>query len=90
MKKPGEFSAIALVLLAVAHGQAVKDPLWSNQVRVSSRAQLIAALEQATVRPGDPIKLHFRLRNLSSGAINLTWGAFNENYWLMVTDASGT
>ncbi len=22
-------------------------------------------------------------------AINLTWGAFNENYWLMVTDASG-
>lgn len=90
MNKLGVRSAIALVLLGVAHGQAVKDPLWSNQVRLSSRAQLIASLEQAMVRPGDPITLHFRLRNVSSRAINLTWGAFDENYWLMVTDVSGT
>jgi hypothetical protein len=89
VNKPGVFSAFALVVLGVAHGQ-VRDPLWSNSVRVSSRAQLIASLEQTRVKVGDPVKLHYRLKNVSSEAINLVWGAFNENYWLMVTDASGT
>lgn len=62
---------------------------WSNPVRVSSRAQVIASLDQTRVKLGDPIKLHFRLKNVSSEAVNVVWGGFNENYWLMVIDASG-
>jgi hypothetical protein len=89
MKKPGLFSLMPLACLAVVYGQAVKDPVRPNPVRVSSRAQLIASLEQARVRVGDPIKLHFRLKNVSSEAINLMASDFNEDYWLVVTDASG-
>jgi hypothetical protein len=38
MKNHGVSTAIALFLLPVAHGQAVKDPQQLIPVRVSSRA----------------------------------------------------
>src|ERR1700685_1498667 len=77
--------------VGIAHGQVVKDPVRPNPVRVSSRAQLIASLEQVSVRVGDPVKLHFRLKNLSFETISpLGYSGFNDDYWLMVTDASGT
>jgi hypothetical protein len=89
MKALGFLSSIVLLGLTAAHGQAVKDPREPNPVRVSSRAQLIASLEQASVRVGDPITLHFRLRNVSSEAINVVTFGFNEDSWLIVTDSSG-
>ncbi len=88
--KHGVLFAIALAGLGVVYGQAIRDPVRPNPVRVSSRAQLIVSLERARVRVGDPIMLHFRLKNVSSGAINLMASDFNDDYWLMVTDASGT
>ena len=66
MKRPGMFGAVVLAATAVTFGQAVKDPARTGPVRVSSRAQLIASLEQAAVKIGDPIRLHFRLKNVSS------------------------
>jgi hypothetical protein len=90
VKTLGSLITFVLVSLGVAHGQAVKDPVRPNPVRVSSRAQLIASLEVATVRVGDPIRLHFRLKNVSSEAIMLMASDFNDDYWVIVTDASGT
>ncbi len=46
-------------------------------------------MEQTRVKLGDPIKLHFRLKNVSFEAVNVVWGPFNENYWVMVIEASG-
>jgi len=85
-------SAFGLVLavLTVVDGQAIKDPTMQNPVVVSSRAQLIASLEQSTVRIGDPLRLRFRLKNVSSGVLDLVLADFNDNCWLMVTDASGS
>lgn len=74
----------------IMDGQAIKDPVESNPVLVSSRAQLIASLEQGSVRIGDRIILHYRLKNVSSGMIPLVYNDFSNDSWLMVTDASGT
>jgi hypothetical protein len=91
MKKTGVFSAMALFGLAIAYGQAIRDPAIPNPVRVSSRAQLVASLEQVSVRIGDPIKLHYRLKNVSSEVISpVVYSDWNDDCWLMVTDASGT
>ncbi|HEY1760406.1 MAG TPA: hypothetical protein VGG72_33840 [Bryobacteraceae bacterium] len=91
MKKTDSLFATALIGLAAVYGQAIKDPERPNPVRVSSRAQLIASLEQSTVKIGDPLKLHFRLKNISSAAIrNIVQSELNEDCWLMVTDASGS
>jgi hypothetical protein len=66
MKCLGFLSVFAIVGLEVGHGQAVKDPVVPATVRVSSRLQLIASLEQATLEIGSPIILHYRLKNVSS------------------------
>lgn len=88
MKRPGVFSAIGLMGLGVAHGQAVKDPVNPSPVRVSSRAQVIASLGEARAKLGEPIILHYHLKNVSSQAITLRYiGAYD--YWVMVTDAAG-
>lgn len=90
MKKPKVFFAFPLVVLGVADGQAVRDPSMPNPVRISSRAQVPAYLERSSVRTGDSLKLHFRLRNVSSDVIrNLVLSDFNDDCWLMVTDALG-
>jgi hypothetical protein len=85
----GFLSAIALLGIAAVYGQAVKDPVEPNPVRVSSRAQVIASLEQASVKLGAPMVLHYRLKNVSPQAIQLLDDC-SFSYWVMVTDASGT
>ena len=106
MNRIGLLAVIALAGLTAAEGQAIKDPglMWGppwaptrdswvpipNLVRVSTRAQMIASLEQSRVRIGDPIILHYRLKNVSSGVIGpLFYNGFGDECWLMVTDASG-
>lgn len=89
MRKLGSFAPIVLTGLSVMYGQAVKDPVRPNPVRVSSRAQLIASLERSSVRIGDPIKLHYRLKNVSSEAVTDSITDWSVIYWLIVTDFSG-
>lgn len=90
MRKSTPFFILALVMLRGVHAQAVKDPAEPVAVQVSSRLRLIASLEQSTVRIGDPIILHYRLKNVSTGVIGpLFYNGFNDDYWLMVTGASG-
>ena len=61
-----------------------------NPVVVSSRAQVLAHLERSSVKIGDPLKFHFRLRNVSPQVIgNLVLSDFNDDCWLIVTDALG-
>jgi hypothetical protein len=90
MRKLGLFSVAVLVGLVVVYGQAIKDPAGPNPVVVSSRVKMAASLEHASVRIGDPIKLHFGFKNVSSGIVRFVGSGFNDDYWLMVTDASGT
>lgn len=61
-----------------------------NPVRVSARTQMIASLEQSRVKIGEPLKLHFRFKNVSSEVIQMVGGGFDFDNWLIVTDASGT
>ena len=89
MKKISSCSALALVALAVVDGQAIRDPTSPNPVVVSSRAKVIANLAQASIRVGDPLTLHFRLR-VTSGVVKYVRGGFNNDYWVTVTEASGT
>jgi hypothetical protein len=90
VRRTSVFFALALAVLEGAHGQVVKDPVRQGPVRVSSRAQLIASLAQSRVQIGDPIILHFRLKNVSSGVISpIFYNGFNDDYWVIVTDASG-
>jgi hypothetical protein len=85
-----DVKGILLVAMSlVALGQEIKDPAGLNPVVVSSRAQMVALVERASVRIGDPIKLHFRLKNVSSGVIKYSGSGFTDDYWLMVTDPSG-
>ncbi len=89
MKKISSCSALALAGLAVMYGQAITDPASPNPVVVSSRAKVVAYLEQASVKVGNPIALHCRLR-VTSGVVKYVRGGFNNEYWLTVTEASGT
>ncbi len=90
MKNPRLFLALAIMVLGVAYGQAMKDPVDSVPVRVSSRAKVVASLDHPKARIGDPIILHYRLKNVSSGVIGpLFYNGFGDECWLMVTDASG-
>ncbi len=89
MKKIGLLSVMAVTILAVAYGQGIKDSAIPNPVRASSRARMIASLERSSVRIGDPINLHLRLKNVSSGPIEIVRSGFNDDDWLIVTDASG-
>jgi hypothetical protein len=90
MRKPGLLSAIALAVIASSQGQAVKDPARPNPVRVSSRLQLVASLQQASVKIGDPVKLDLHFKNVSSGVVGTSQNSWENDYWLTVTDASGT
>jgi hypothetical protein len=87
VNRPGLFSAV-VVVLGVAHGQAVKDPVGLNPVLVSSRVQVIASLERARPKLGEPIILHYHLKNVSSQAIMLRYAGTYDS-WVMVTDALG-
>jgi hypothetical protein len=90
MMKPGACFVFALLMLGVAFGQATKDPMRSGPVSASSRAKMIASLEHSAVRIGDPIILHYHLKNVSAGVIGpISYGFFNDANWIMVTDASG-
>jgi len=88
MRKTGSFSVLALTALGAVYGQTIKDPASPNPVVVSSRAKVVASLEQASARVGDPIMLHFHLR-VTSGVVKYVRGGFNNDYWLIVTEASG-
>ena len=90
MRKTGSFSALVLAGLAVVSGQAIKDPASLNPVVISSRGKVVAYLEQASLRIGDPIRLHFHLKNVSPGVIKYVRSGFNDDYWLVVTNALGT
>lgn len=89
MKGFGLLSAIAMIGAGV-YGQAVKDPARLNPVRVSSRAQVIASLEEARPKLGEPIILHYRFKNVSSQPLAVVSSEVNTDYWVMVTDAPGT
>ncbi len=54
---------------ATVYGQTMNDPVLQNPVRASTRLQLVASLEQTSVKIGDPIKLHFRLKNVSQATL---------------------
>ena len=88
MRVLGFLSAVAMIG-GVAHGQAVKDPARPNPVRVSTRLQLVASLEQAGVKIGGPVKLHLRFKNVSSDVVGTSQTSWAMDYWLTVTDASG-
>lgn len=78
--------AFAFVGLAATHGQAIKDPLLPNPLRVSTRLQMLATLEKETVKLGDPIVVRSHVKNVSGNA--LVRGL--QTYQVIVTDASGT
>lgn len=48
MKKPGVRFALALFVLPIAEGQAMKDAVLPNPVRPSARLQLTVALDKAS------------------------------------------
>lgn len=89
MKKVGLLSAITILGIEVVLGQAVKDPARLNPVRVSTRVQLLASLERASMKIGDPIQLHYRLKNVSSEVVAVAITDWSVVYWLTVVDASG-
>lgn len=83
----------AILLLAmslVALGQAVKDPVRPNPVRVSTRLQLVASLEQTSVKIGDPVRLRLHFKNVSSEVVGTSMNGWATDFWLTVIYASGT
>jgi hypothetical protein len=89
MKLLGLFAAAVFAGPPVAHGQNVRDVVRPNPVRISSRLQLTAAVEQMAVKLGQPARVHLRYKNMSSGAIMLGTANWRLAYTLTVTDSSG-
>jgi hypothetical protein len=89
MKKLKLLWTITLIGLSTARGQAVKDPALPNPVRVSTRVQMLVSLERASVKIGEPVRLHCHLKNVSSEVVHSGETAWSDDYWLVVTDASG-
>jgi hypothetical protein len=71
------------------HAQAIRDPGRPNPIRVSTRLRMLAGLEHESVKSGDPVALHARYKNVSSGPLTVYDDQRNLRYQLLVTDASG-
>jgi hypothetical protein len=91
MKTFGLFQAIALASMSALNGQALRDSVLPNPVRISARLQLIATLERANVKLGEPMIVHAHYKNVSSNGLDLSPIARNSmiSYALTVTDAAG-
>jgi hypothetical protein len=90
MKKFEMFLTTVLIIPRLAHGQdtIIRD-VPKNPVRVSTRLQLIASVERASVKQGEPIRLHFHYKNVSTKVVTLRENGWMQDYELTVTDTSG-
>jgi hypothetical protein len=89
MKTPGSFLSIMLIGAGSLPGQALRDPALPNPVRVSTRLQVLATVEQQNVRLGEPIRVHFRTKNVSSAVLRIRNLDTAQDYGVIVTEASG-
>jgi hypothetical protein len=89
MKNHGVSTAIALFLLPVAYGQGTSPMATTSAVRASTRLQMLASVEQAVVKAGEPVKMHFHYRNVSSKDVWLADNGWEQDYELIITNASG-
>jgi hypothetical protein len=88
MMKVLGFLAAATIACVAALAQGTKTDA-KIPVVLSTRLQLRAEMETATVKLGAPVVVKFRLKNAYSAAIRIgdTWEPYD--YELLVTDASG-
>ena len=76
-----------MVLLgAVAiRGQAIKDPSLPNPMQVSIRLLMLASVEKASFKVGEPVLVNSRLKSVSSIMARVVSSRFQ----VVVTDAAG-
>jgi hypothetical protein len=73
----------------VVHGQALRDPALPNPVRISTRLQVVAAIERQSFKLAEPVRVHFRTKNVSSAVLRIRNLDTAQDYGVIVTDASG-
>jgi hypothetical protein len=88
MKISAFFLGIAL-FGAGASGQIPRTTAQPNPVYASTRLQLTASVESATVKMGAPVVIKLRLRNVSAESVTVVDTAGDVDNELFVTDASG-
>jgi hypothetical protein len=89
MKAFGSILTIMLAGLGAARGQVLRDAVRPNPVRISTRVQMRASVEQLSVRIGDPVMLRFHFKNVTSSVLHLASSGWDLDYGLTVTDPSG-
>jgi hypothetical protein len=84
MKTVRRFTAGLLVGTGLM-AQSVKDPKWPNPVRISSRLQMLAGIERTEAKRGEPVIIHFHIKNASQEVLQPRHG----DYVVVVMDATG-
>jgi hypothetical protein len=79
----------AVSLTVSAYGQAVKDPVLPNPVRVSTRLELTLTVDHASIKTGEQMGVRVRYKNVSSRTMDLGSGSWMLDYAVTVADSSG-
>ena len=83
------FFAVALAGAGAVFGQMPGVESRPNPVKASTRLQLVASVEPASAKAGTPVLISLRLKNVSAKQVAVPINAFEYDYELFVTDASG-
>ncbi len=89
MKTFASFAVMVFAGVSPAPCQALRDSVFPDPVRASTRLQLTAKLDETTVKVGEPVVLRARYKNVSATNLELGTRYWVIDYGLVVTDSSG-
>src|SRR5579863_4171655 len=83
------FLLVTVLPFSAASGQFKQDPRDGRTVKISTRLQLLAGAEPASVKAGSPVFVKIKLKNMSSRTVRLSDSAPRTDYEITVADIFG-